>query len=356
MHRRRLAGRSGRARSPRGATPAWNCAGPPWPRPSSRLPAPGRPGARACRPARCPRSDAIRAEGDVSVRVVATSPDRTTFYRLELAALAAASDRIWLTDAYFMGTAVYIESLSAASRHGVDVRLLVPNNSDVPWVGNLSRTLLSPAARRRRPDLRVERPDDPRQDGGGRSAVRARRLDEPEPVELGGQLGARRRHRAWRAGGADGGNLRPRSAQRHRDRHHRAQYRPAAIGAAAPADGSRPPAAPTPGPRRQRQRQPHDQGRRAGGLCAGVGRAGLSRARPARSAVAGDDGRCWRRWSPWWLLPGPARSPTRSVRWPWWPRSRCSLAPGGHDADAADAAQIVSHRRTETLRGTEPDR
>ncbi len=70
-----------------------------------------------------------------------TSPDRTTLYRLELAALAAASDRIWLTDAYFMGTAVYIESLSAASRHGVDVRLLVPNNSDVPWVGNLSRTL-----------------------------------------------------------------------------------------------------------------------------------------------------------------------------------------------------------------------
>jgi cardiolipin synthase len=36
---------------------------------------------------------------------------------------------------------VYIESLSAASRHGVDVRLLVPHNSDLPWVGNLSRAL-----------------------------------------------------------------------------------------------------------------------------------------------------------------------------------------------------------------------
>ena len=88
-----------------------------------------------------PASDSMRAEGNVHVRVVATSPDRTTLYRLELAALAAATDRIWLTDAYFMGTAVYIESLSAASRHGVDVRLLVPNNSDVPWLGNLSRTL-----------------------------------------------------------------------------------------------------------------------------------------------------------------------------------------------------------------------
>ena len=88
-----------------------------------------------------PAPESMRAEGNVSVRVVATSPDRTTLYRLELAALAAASDRIWLTDAYFMGTSVYIESLSAASRHGVDVRLLVPNNSDVRWVGNLSRTL-----------------------------------------------------------------------------------------------------------------------------------------------------------------------------------------------------------------------
>jgi phosphatidylserine/phosphatidylglycerophosphate/cardiolipin synthase-like enzyme len=88
-----------------------------------------------------PGVDEIRAEGDMDVRVIATSPDRTTLYRLELAALAVARSRIWLADAYFMGTGVYIESLSAAARQGVDVRLLVPHNSDVPWVGNLSRTL-----------------------------------------------------------------------------------------------------------------------------------------------------------------------------------------------------------------------
>ena len=88
-----------------------------------------------------PGVDDIRAEGDMDVRVIATSPDRTTLYRLELAALAVAKSRIWLADAYFMGTGVYIESLSAAARQGVDVRLLVPHNSDVPWVGNLSRTL-----------------------------------------------------------------------------------------------------------------------------------------------------------------------------------------------------------------------
>jgi cardiolipin synthase len=92
-------------------------------------------------PGTVPAADDIRAEGDVDVRVIPTSPDRTSLYRLELAALAIAKSRIWLTDAYFMGTNAYIESLGAAARQGVDVRLLVPNNSDVPWVGNLSRTL-----------------------------------------------------------------------------------------------------------------------------------------------------------------------------------------------------------------------
>lgn len=92
-------------------------------------------------PGTVPAGESIRAEGDVNVRVVATSPDRATLYRLELAALAAASDRIWLTDAYFMGTSVYLESLSAAARHGVDVRLLVPHNSDIPWMGDMSRAL-----------------------------------------------------------------------------------------------------------------------------------------------------------------------------------------------------------------------
>ena len=55
--------------------------------------------------------------------------------------IGVAEQRIWLTDAYFMGTSTYIESLSAAAGSGVDVRLLLPNNSDVAWVGNASRTL-----------------------------------------------------------------------------------------------------------------------------------------------------------------------------------------------------------------------
>ncbi len=81
------------------------------------------------------------AAGNVNVRVIPTSPDRTSLYRLELAMLGVAQKRVWLTDAYFMGTTTFIEALSAAAAHGVDVRLLLPNNSDVRWVGNASRTL-----------------------------------------------------------------------------------------------------------------------------------------------------------------------------------------------------------------------
>jgi cardiolipin synthase A/B len=80
-------------------------------------------------------------DGNVDLRIITTSPDRPTLYRLELAMLGVARKRIWLTDAYFMGTSTYIESLAAAADAGVDVRLLLPNNSDVAWVGNASRTL-----------------------------------------------------------------------------------------------------------------------------------------------------------------------------------------------------------------------
>ena len=55
----------------------------------------------------------VKPQGEVDVRVIPTSPDRPTLYRLELAMIGVAEHRIWLTDAYFMGTSTYIESLSA---------------------------------------------------------------------------------------------------------------------------------------------------------------------------------------------------------------------------------------------------
>ncbi len=77
-------------------------------------------------------------EGSVSVRVVATTPNVTGLYRLDLLVASLAQRRLWLTDAYFAGTPSYVQALRAAARDGVDVRLLVPGGSDLPWLRPLT--------------------------------------------------------------------------------------------------------------------------------------------------------------------------------------------------------------------------
>jgi cardiolipin synthase len=73
------------------------------------------------------------------VRVVAGEPSTASTYRLDLLIAAVAHERLWLTDAYFVGTAAYVQALRAAAKDGVDVRLLVPGTSDIPAVSMLSR-------------------------------------------------------------------------------------------------------------------------------------------------------------------------------------------------------------------------
>jgi len=51
-----------------------------------------------------------------------------------------ARNTLWLTDAYFVGVAPYVQALAAAARDGVDVRLLVPGSSDIPLVAGMSRS------------------------------------------------------------------------------------------------------------------------------------------------------------------------------------------------------------------------
>ena len=77
--------------------------------------------------------------GDVSLRVLATVPNLAGLYRLDQLIAAMAKHTLWLTDAYFVGVAPYVQALRAAARDGVDVRLLVPGTSDVPWVSHVSR-------------------------------------------------------------------------------------------------------------------------------------------------------------------------------------------------------------------------
>jgi cardiolipin synthase len=77
--------------------------------------------------------------GDVALRIVASYPNLAGLYRFDQLISALAERSIWLADAYFLGTAPYIKALGAAAKDGVDVRLLLPNSSDVPLVRSLSR-------------------------------------------------------------------------------------------------------------------------------------------------------------------------------------------------------------------------
>ncbi len=78
--------------------------------------------------------------GDVSLRVVAGTSFAAAAFRLDTLVAALARKRLWLADAYFAGTAIYVQGLRAAAQDGVDVRLLVPGaGTDIGLVQVLSR-------------------------------------------------------------------------------------------------------------------------------------------------------------------------------------------------------------------------
>jgi cardiolipin synthase len=79
-------------------------------------------------------------EGTVGVRVVASTPGSASLYRLDPLIASLARRTLWLTDAYFAGTSVYVQALRAAAEDGVDVRLLVPGpGGDIPFMQMVSR-------------------------------------------------------------------------------------------------------------------------------------------------------------------------------------------------------------------------
>lgn len=77
--------------------------------------------------------------GDIALRVVVGSPSAGSLYRFDQLIAAGARRTLWLTDAYFVATSLYVQSLKSAVEGGVDVRLLVPGASDVAFVRSLSR-------------------------------------------------------------------------------------------------------------------------------------------------------------------------------------------------------------------------
>ena len=84
-------------------------------------------------------ANASAPAGEIALRVVATVPNTAGLFRLGQLVAALARERLWLTDAYYAGTPTYVQALRSAARDGVDVRLLVPNGTDIPLLRPLSR-------------------------------------------------------------------------------------------------------------------------------------------------------------------------------------------------------------------------
>ena len=85
------------------------------------------------------RPDVTAHEGQVALRVVASIPTTGGMFRVDQLIAALAKQRLWLTDAYYAGMPSYVQALRSAAQDGVDVRLLVPNATDVPLLKPLSR-------------------------------------------------------------------------------------------------------------------------------------------------------------------------------------------------------------------------
>lgn len=87
-----------------------------------------------------PERTAIQPAGSLMMRVIGTIPNMAGLYRLDQFIASMAQQRLWLSDAYFVGMAPYVQALRAAAQDGVDVRLLVPGGSDIPVLRPISTT------------------------------------------------------------------------------------------------------------------------------------------------------------------------------------------------------------------------
>lgn len=75
---------------------------------------------------------AVPAKGSEVVRIVGSTPDKQIprYYVTLLSAIRNAEKNIWMSAAYFVPTDQEEEDLIGAARRGVDVRLLLPSDSD----------------------------------------------------------------------------------------------------------------------------------------------------------------------------------------------------------------------------------
>ena len=86
-----------------------------------------------------PEAEGIEPAGEEAARLVIQEPGKMRIARMLQIVAAAAKERLWITDAYFMAGPHLNQALMSAARDGVDVRLLLPATNDLPLVGTISR-------------------------------------------------------------------------------------------------------------------------------------------------------------------------------------------------------------------------
>jgi phosphatidylserine/phosphatidylglycerophosphate/cardiolipin synthase-like enzyme len=88
-----------------------------------------------------PDEASIPSAGSVNLRLIYTEPFTAAMLRVDLLVAAMARRRLWIADAYFVAHGPYVHALQQAARDGVDVRLLLPQGSDVGWTVPVARSL-----------------------------------------------------------------------------------------------------------------------------------------------------------------------------------------------------------------------
>jgi cardiolipin synthase len=90
-------------------------------------------------PLELPDAESVPSAGEARIRVLSGAPGRGRTARVLEFLAATCRERLWITDAYMHPPPALLQTILDAAREGVDIRLLVPGSSDLPWIRNLTR-------------------------------------------------------------------------------------------------------------------------------------------------------------------------------------------------------------------------
>ena len=83
----------------------------------------------------------LEREGNDIVRVLGSVPERfSLIYATLVSAIVSSETNVYITDAYFAPDRQMLHALEQAARRGVDVRLLLPSQSDEPLIVSAERS------------------------------------------------------------------------------------------------------------------------------------------------------------------------------------------------------------------------